>query len=212
MYRRNAAPVAEEQKPPGELAYSATDRSRRGNSAVAMFQFFSLPALSAVALTVVAGPTAGLLGLVGAGGAAVWWWRRAPHAGGVVLRVEDHELRVLSSDRKTERARFSLDDLDVVVDTKTIQKMQESGDAVPDMRFINATAGPELDTARIVITSTEERLTLTDEFVSHMDAMEWFGKIRVFLRKQGWVPADERAPDSSAPDSSSPDSSAPDSD
>jgi hypothetical protein len=25
-----------------------------------------------------------------------------------------------------------------------------------------------------------------------MDATEWLGKVRVFLRKHGWLPADER--------------------
>src|SRR5689334_4274805 len=108
MYRENAAP-AEEKKPPGELVYAATDHGRRGSSAVAMFQLVSLPAVVGVVLSMTAGPTAGLLGLLGAGGTAVWWWKRAPHAGGVVLRVEDHELRVLSENRKSVKGRFSLD-------------------------------------------------------------------------------------------------------
>jgi len=33
---------------------------------------------------------------------------------------------------------------------------------------------------------------LTEAYVSQMDATEWFGKIRVFLRKNGWTPRDER--------------------
>ena len=95
------------------------------------------------------------------------------------------------------------------MDTKTIQKVQEGGDAIPAMRFINATVGPELDTARIVVVGARgTRVPLTTEYIAHMDASEWFGKIRVFLRKSGWVPADERAPESAPPSSES----APDSD
>jgi hypothetical protein len=39
---------------------------------------------------------------------------------------------------------------------------------------------------------------LTDEYFAHMDSTEWLGKIRVFLRKNGWIPADERKKDKTA--------------
>ena len=186
-----------------ELVYAANDASRRGSSVVVMFQLFSVPLIVGLIVSQLAGGTAALVAIVVAGGAAVWWWKRAPHAGGVVLRVEDGQLSVLSANRKVEKERFALDDVDVVLDTKTIQKVQEGGSAIPAMRFIDATVGPELDTARIVIVSTSgrRRLTLTEDYVTHMDATEWFGKIRVFLRKSGWIPADERAPESDAPTS-----------
>jgi len=35
---------------------------------------------------------------------------------------------------------------------------------------------------------------LTEEHVSHLEANEWFSKIRRLLRKNGWTPLDERAP------------------
>jgi len=186
---RKAEPLA-----PAELVYAANDASRRGSSAVVMFQLFSVPLIVGLIVSQLAGGTAALVAIVAAGGAAVWWWKRAPHAGGVVLRVDDGQLYVLSANRKVEKERFALDDVDVVLDTKTIQKVQEGGSAIPAMRFIDATVGPELDTARIVVvaTSGRRRLALTEDYVTHMDATEWFGKIRVFLRKSGWIPADER--------------------
>jgi len=204
---RNAA----ESGPPAELVYSANDASRRGSSAVVMFQLFSAPLVVGLILSQIGGGTLALGGMIVAGGVAIWWWKRAPHAGGVVLRVEGNELSVLSANRKIEKERFALDDVDVVLDTKTIQKVQEGGSAIPAMRFIDATVGPELDTARIVVVGKRRRLALTEDYVTHMDATEWFGKIRVFLRKNGWIPADERAPESppeSAPESDSPKSDA----
>jgi hypothetical protein len=175
-----------------ELVYTANDASRRGSSVVVMFQLFSVPLIVGLILSQVGGGTLALAGMVVAAGIAIWWWKRAPHAGGVVLRVEGNELRVLSANRKVEKERFALDDVDVELDTKTIQKVQEGGSAIPAMRFIDATVGPDLDTARIVVVGNRRRLPLTDDYVSHMDATEWFGKIRVFLRKSGWIPADER--------------------
>ena len=194
MYRKHAGPESEPARPPAELVYTATDRGRRGNSALAAFQFFSLPALAGLVATMIFGPTPGIIALVGSAALAIWWWRRAPHAGGVVLRVEDRELRILSANKKKEKARFRLDDVDVEMDTKTIQKVQEGGSAIPAMRFIDATVGPELDTARIVVIGRGERVPLTEDYLTHMDASEWFGKIRVFLRKSGWLPVDEREP------------------
>ena len=168
-----------------------------------MFQLFSAPLVVGLILSQIGGGTLALGGMIVAATVAIWWWKRAPHAGGVVLRVEGNELKVLSANRKVEKERFALDDVDVVLDTKTIQKVQEGGSAIPAMRFIDATVGPELDTARIVVvaTSGRRRIALTEDYVTHMDATEWFGKIRVFLRKNGWIPADERAPDSDAPSS-----------
>jgi hypothetical protein len=190
---------------PADLAYAATDASRRGSSAVAMFQLFSVPLIVGLVLSQVAGPTAAAVGMVAAAVGGIWWWRRAPHAGGVVLRVEGGDLLVLSANKKHVKERIRLEDLDVVLDTKVIQRVQEGGSAIPAMRFIDATVGPELDTQRIVVLGGAtngkggKRLALTEEYVPHMDAVEWFGKIRVFLRKNGWTPADERA----APDSES---------
>jgi hypothetical protein len=173
-----------------------------------MFKLFSVPLIAGLVLSQVATPTIALAGMIATFAGGIWWWRRAPHAGGVLLRVDGGELYVLSSNGKTEKERIALADLEVVLDTKTIQKVTEGGSAIPAMRFIDAQVGPELDTARIVVVGRRgRRLPLTEDYVPHMDASEWFGKIRVFLRKNGWTPADEREPES-APPSSAPPSSA----
>jgi len=156
-----------------------------------MFKVFSAPMIVVIVLSQIAGPTVAVVGMVASAIAAIWWWRRAPNLGGVVLRVERGELWVTSENR-TMATRFPLAEVDVELDTKTIQKVQEGGSAIPAMRFIDATVGPDLDVARIVVVGRSERLPLTDDSVPYMEATEWFAKIRVFLRKNGWVPGDER--------------------
>lgn len=184
-------PARKDADTPSELVYVANDASRRGSSVVAMFKVFSAPMIVVIVLSQIAGPNVAVVGMIASAIAAIWWWRRAPKLGGVVLRVERGELWV-STARRTIASRFQLEEVDVELDTQTIQKVQEGGSAIPAMRFIDATVGPDLDVARIVVIGRGERLPLTDDSVPYMEATEWFGKIRVFLRKNGWVPRDER--------------------
>jgi hypothetical protein len=188
MPRKPARKDADTQS---ELVYVANDASRRGSSVVAMFKVFSAPMIVVIVLSQIAGPNVAVVGMIASAIAAIWWWRRAPKLGGVVLRVERGELWVTTA-RRSMASRFPLEEVDVELDTQTIQKVQEGGSAIPAMRFIDATVGPDLDIARIVVVGRGERLPLTDDSVPYMEATEWFGKIRVFLRKNGWVPRDER--------------------
>ena len=82
--------------------------------------------------------------------------------------------------------------LDVYLDTKTIQRLREAPYPIPMLRVMNQTVGGEQDVARIAIELADETLFLTDNRVSHVDANEWFSRIRRFLRQHGWVPIDER--------------------
>jgi hypothetical protein len=177
--------------PPSELVYAASDASRRGSSAVVMFKLFSAPVIVVIVLSQIAGSTVAVAGMIASAIAAVWWWKRAPELGQVVLHVDCGELWITSA-KRTLAERMRLDDIDVVLDTVTIQKVQEGGSAIPAMRFIDATVAPDQDTARIVLVGGGERYPLTEDYVAYMEATEWFGKIRVFLRKNGWVPLDER--------------------
>jgi hypothetical protein len=200
MYREAAA-QSERERPPAELVYDGIDRGGRRLPGVGLVQAFSLPVVIAGALSAKVSPTAGLVGLVVSGAAGVWWLRRPPQSG-VVLRVEHGELLVIPRGKKEPKARFKLTNLtNVALDTKTIQRVEDGGSAIPAMRFADSRVGPELDTARIVLVPRQgSSLPLTEAHVAHMDATEWLGKIRVFLRKHGWVPADERG-DEHGPDS-----------
>jgi hypothetical protein len=138
------------------------------------------------------GSTAGLV--AGAAAALLVLWRRRAghHASDKRLYVTKGVLMVEPRFGGGPGASFRLEDLDVVLDTKTIRKVVDGDAMLPVVRFTATRVGPEIDTARIIFTSGQERVALDDRFVSHTDAVEWFGKIRVFLRKNGWVPFDER--------------------
>ncbi len=185
--------------PPRELVVSSVDRSRRGTSGFLTFQIFTLPLVVGAVLGALTPPPVALGGFLLSVVGCFVWWKRAPHAGTVMLRVDGDALLLLSANGKRETARFALKDVDVTLDTKTIQRVQEGDSAIPAMRLIDARVGPEVDTARILIEGGGKKVPLSSDHVAHMEASEHFGKIRVFLRKHGWVPHDERdAPPSSS--------------
>jgi hypothetical protein len=193
MAKQELAPVSERvdtTPPPMELCYGAESSSGTRPS-MAVFQLFAMPLVVAAIMSVTISPNAGLGGLIGSAIIFVWLWKRKKTPD-MVLRVESGSVVVLK--RGKPRARYSLTELtNVRLDIKTIQRVQEGGSAIPAMRFIDSKVGPDLDTARIVLIGEDgKELPLTEDFLSHMDSSEWLGKIRVFLRKHGWVPGDER--------------------
>lgn len=106
--------------------------------------------------------------------------------------IESGELIVHAGRRPLARARLR-DIEDVALDTKSIRPVQEGGSAIPAVRFIDSKVGPGIDVARIVLVGDGRSVRLHEDHVAHMTATEWVGKIRVFLRKNGWVPLDEAA-------------------
>jgi hypothetical protein len=198
MYRQSADPDPTE-RPPSELLVVLGGQDRR-SGAVMLFQLFTLPALAGVILSVVVTPTAGLVGLLGTAALTVWWYRRRARGERLVLSVVSGELVARAGSR--ELARVSLRQLeDVALDIKTIRPVEEGGSAIPAVRFIDSKVGPEVDLGRLVLVSEGRTVRLHEAHVAHMTATEWLGKIRVFLRKHGWVPQDEAGVES-APSSS----------
>ncbi len=184
--------------PPRELVYEAVDRDQERGSAVLFFQLFSVPAIVGAVLATVTTPMLGLAGMIGSGGLVLWLRRRTRKRSGAVLRIEEGRLSVLSRDRRRELGTLRLRDVeDVSLEIKKIQRVQEGDSPIPAVRFLDTRVAPEVDTARIVVVGSDgrERIVLTDAYLAHMDATEWLGKIRVFLRKHGWVPEDERDDD-----------------
>jgi hypothetical protein len=175
-----------------ELVYVANDREKHVPAARAAMQ---IGIGGGVASIVAAGAGfpfigAGILGIATAVG--IWQWRRSPAVTGIVLAVERGELTI-RTDSRTRLTTRLVDLLDVSLDTKSIRKVVPGKDAIPAVQFINTSVGPELDVSRIVLTfADQEPIHLSEQFLAHMDVVEWVGKIRSFLRKQGWVPDDER--------------------
>jgi hypothetical protein len=115
-------------------------------------------------------------------------WRTVRPPAGVTLRV-DGGLLVLRDER------VALDDVvDVERDTKQVERVTLQQPVGAPM--MSSVVGPSFDAARVVFVvldgERERRIPLTNEFAPSYHCTEWVGKIRVFLRKHGWMPDDER--------------------
>ncbi len=194
MYR-DPAERSTREAPPVEFVFAPAARSERRIPGLAALQTLALPGVVGAALSVYAGPGAGFAGLVGSTALGVYLWRRRPRTG-FVLRIEGGRLSVTPRGARKVGPSVALSDLhDVVLETMTIQPVVEGASAIPAMRFVQAQAGPEVDTARVVLVHGDgKRTRLGEHELAHMEASEWFGKLRVFLRKHGWLPPDEREP------------------
>ncbi len=185
---RSAAP---DPKIPDELVVDTKSRAHGSKSGIAILQVFLFPGTVGAILGTLTTPTIALVGMLATVAALVVWWKRAPLQR-VVLRVSENKLWVHGKKGFVEPVRLE-DLLNVSVDSRTITPLQDGSSAIPAMRIIASKTGPDVDVARIVVVAKgREPVSLVDEELAHMDAMEWLGKIRVFLRKHGWVPEDER--------------------
>jgi len=183
------APAAPEES--GALDYFP-EAKRHTSSAAAWYGLIAPIFTFALVAGVTGSAGWGFLGFC----APVGWWywqrRRAKVVPRATFRVLQGRLH-LAGPAFPMPVTANLDELlDVYLDTETIQRVQERPGPVPELRFINATVGGELDTARVALEFQRETFFLTKERVSHLDSSEWSGKIRRFLRKHGWVPEDER--------------------
>jgi hypothetical protein len=184
-------------EPRAELVYLSKDRENVVGPARAALQAGIAGAVGGIVIAGAgyAAVGAGVLGLSTAFG--LWRWRRAPEVTGIALIVEAGSLTVAPRGTKKPLLEERLVDvLDVALDTKSIRKVLPGKDAIPAVQFINTSVGPEVDVARIAFhlgdPADPKIVRLSDQFAPHMDAVEWVGKIRSFLRRNGWVPIDER--------------------
>jgi hypothetical protein len=191
------------ERPKNELLYQPTTSERRGTP-MAIFQVMMFPAVICVALSMLVNGTAALIGLVASTIGFYWWYKRGPMAGDArLLRIEGKKRLIIARPNGKPLEDLLLSDImNVELDTKTVEMVQEGGSAIPAVRMIESKVGPSIDKSRLVITlSNRRQVRLGEEFQANMDATEWVGKIRVFLRKHDWVPNDERSPESRAPES-----------
>lgn len=103
---------------------------------------------------------------------------RKPNEGRFVLRVEEDVLVVTREKRKEPLARVPLD----AIATVTLDR-----EARPASRGVAAS-----ERVRIVLERDGEPIALGEERITPIEGQEWQGRVRVFLRKHGWLPKDER--------------------
>ena len=172
--------MSAEPAPPRELVVDAKpapgDASAGSGSGMAPVV---LPVLAAGFLAKYASLSAGIVAL--GAGVALYVLRKKPDLGRFVLRVDGRELIVARERGKGEIARLPLDDLlDVTLD----KEMQATG----------GRGGASAERVHIALHRSEpaERILLPEARITPIEGQEWQGKVRVFLRKHGWLPADER--------------------
>jgi hypothetical protein len=189
-YREPKASDAPGAPPDNVLAYFP--ESAQPRSSVAFYGVLA-PIFGFAAVAAVTGSAGlGLIGLLATAGYMYWKRRRTKTVPRAVLTIQGRMLTLSGEAFSLPRTLAMEALLEVYLDTKAIQRVQENVGAIPALRFLNATVSEEHDTARIGLELEDETLFLTEERVSHLDANEWFSKIRRFLRKHGWLPEDER--------------------
>jgi hypothetical protein len=166
---------------PRELVVDAkpAPADQSDSSGTAMLPFLG-PAVVAGALAKYVSPTMGLLGL-GVGVLVVLVLRR-PDEGRFVLRVCGEEVVIFREKKPGEPvARLALGDLtDITLDKQTTPGGGRAGGAKERVRLALERRAPQ------------DPVFVPEDHVTPFEGQEWLAKVRVFLRKHGWVPDDER--------------------
>lgn len=165
--------------PPAELVIDAApapgDSNDGGGTAMAPF---ALTALASGLLAKFVSGTAALVALALA--VVVLLLRKKSNEGRFVLRVADGSLEVTRERQRGPAVHVPLADLlDVTLDRKA-QGSARGGAATERMRLAFERRAPGAP------------IFVPDERVTPIEAQEWFGRVRLFLRKHGWVPEGER--------------------
>lgn len=176
-----------------EMTYEAATESNGGIAKVRIliFGFIGLPGLVALLLNGLGFGSLAVPGalVVAALVFAYWRWSEKPLP--VVLAVRRGRLHVTSGRREFDIALAELES--VSIDRREIQRIQDGSALVPATMAINTSVGPVGEIVRVSLHGAKETFLLTEEWQSYTAGLEGMGKVRVFLRKHGWVPEEERA-------------------
>lgn len=185
------APLA---KPPTEFVYLAATHERRNGALRKMAGWLWLGAVGCV-VVLVAVPQVGAWLVAGFLGFVTFRWLQGRKPERIVLTVRDGGVVVTlpSGEHRFELARLR----QVELDTKAIAKAY--ADKVVGTAVVSLGVMPAIDVSRIVLVVDAEHedepprhLVLGSDFEGSSEVTLWLGKLRVFLRKNGWIPADER--------------------
>lgn len=176
---------------PTEFVYLAAATERRSAALRRVAGWLWLAAILCL-VSVYAVPSIGgwlSLGLVAF---VLWKWRESRKPERIVVSVKDGWVDVSSP---TQSARFRLQELcSVELQTRSIEKAY--ADKMVGTVVVSTGVRPSIDVSRIVLVlDTDDPLVLGTDYEPNSGVTEWLGKMRVFLRKHGWVPLDERDED-----------------
>ena len=177
---------------PGEMTYEAATESNGGIGKVRilLLGIVGVPGLVALLLSELGFGWLAVPGalVVGALVFAYWRWSEKPLP--VVLAVRRGRLHVTSGRRQFDIALTDLES--VSIDRREIQRIQDGSALVPATMAINTTVGPVGEIVRVSLHGANETFLLTEEYQPYSAGLEGMGKVRVFLRKHGWAPTEER--------------------
>ena len=177
-----------------QFDYVALRKDANNHSLGVWLTYIAIPALVAAITATWINETFGAIALMGM--LAFGYFRRKslPTRARVVLRVEGGQLEVAGKGGNDMYHSLAFRDLlDVELDTKTIQRVHDGNSPIPAVRFADTRVGLDVDQSRLVLVlRSGQRIPLSEHRVAHMDAVESFGKIRSFLRENGWLPMAER--------------------
>lgn len=179
-------------KVPTEFVYFASINERRNGALRRMAGWLWLgTSLCVVALVLVPQLAAWVSGAFVAGVFGRWLHDRRPER--IVLEVREGWVRLASpsASEHFELARLR----EVELDTKSIAKAY--ADKVVGTAVVSLGVMPAIDVSRIVLVLDEgeegtRRIVLGSDFEANSEVTAWLGKLRVFLRKNGWLPPGER--------------------
>lgn len=181
-------------RPPTNFVYLAATHERRNGALRKMAGWLWLGAAGCV-VVLVAAPQIGAWLLAGLAGFATYRWlqNRKPERIVVTVRQRIVEVALPSGVQQFELSRLR----QIELDTKAIAKAY--ADNVVGTAVVSLGVMPAIDVSRIVLVvdaddedDPPQRLVLGSDFEGSSEVTLWLGKLRVFFRKNGWIPADER--------------------
>lgn len=190
-YREPAERPKGLERPPSEFVYLANGTERRHAALRSLAGYLWLSAFVCGAL-IAALPYGGGVISLGVLAFVVWRWRHTRQPERIVVTIRDGAVEITGPKSSNSLSLSAL--RDVQLQTRTIAKAY--ADKMVGTAVVSMGVMPSVDVSRIVLIHEDDEgdlheLVLGDGYEASSQTTEWLGKLRVHLRKHGWVPADE---------------------